>query len=601
MTTSAFYQGSTDDETAYVAWLMALFSTARTSRINHEVMWEESAALCWPEYRNSFTFGHIRAPGIKYTEFQIDTKGSVASHRFMAIGEALVTPQTSLWSLVKLSNPELMKDRNVRLYCRDVTKALWFERYAYNANFVGQNQTNWQALGVFGNMGMLTMPLDTHNGLYPRGLRYMSTSPGEMYVLRNHQGRPDGYIRHFRWLARQAVQEWGREKVGSVICAALDKNDVTTRFDFLEFVLPNTEYDPLQIFNSVKNKKFVSIYVSIQGYCILKKQGYRSFPWACGAYMIAPEEDYGRGPAQMVLPELKTLNAEKAMFLRQGHKAADPSYLIADDGLVTLKTEPRAFNYGGLSAQGVPLARPLETGQIQITQDMLEASAGAVDDAFLVSLFPELFSDAKQAQMNVRQVVERANLRGMFLAPLGRQYGEYLGPMIDRELEVLSFLRKLPKRPPIMDEANGEFTYQYCSPLARAQAGQSIEGYMKLVEFGQNVAQTTGDPTIMDVFDHDEAFPEMADALFVPENWMASADKIMQKRQQRAKQAQIDQQVKMLPGLAAKAKADAITQKALTGGNTGGTLSGVPTGQMPMMPGQPSPGGRAFGQPGEQG
>ena len=600
MTTSAFYQGSTDDEMAYLAWLMAMFSSARTSRLNFEVVWEESAALCWPEYRNSFTYGHIRAPGVKYTEYQIDTKGSIASHRFMAIGDALVTPQTSLWSIVKLSNSDLMKDKTVRTYCREVTRILWQERYAYNANFVSQNQTNWQALGVFGNMGMLTMPLDTHNGLYPRGLRYMSTSPGEMYVLRSHQGRPDGYVRHFRWYARQAAQEWGREKCGPVIQAALDKNDVNTRFDFLEFVLPNTEYDPLQIFDPVKNKKFVSVYVSVQGYRILQKQGYRSFPWSCGCYLLAIEEDYGRGPAQMVLPELKTLNSEKAMFLRQGHKAAEPAYLIADDGLVTLQTAPRAFNYGGLSPQGAELAKPLQTGTIQITQEMLDASAAAVDDAFLVSLFPELFSDQKMGQLTVRQVVERANMRGMFLAPLGRQYGEYCGPMIDRELELLSFLRKLPKRPPILNEADGEFKYVYCSPLARAAAGQSIEGYMKLVEFGENVAQTTGDSSIMDVFDHDEAFPEMADALFVPENWMASQDKIMQKRQNRARQAERENQVKELPGRAAIMKAQAINTKALTGGNTGGTLSGVPTGGMPMMPGQNSPGGRAFGQPGAQ-
>ena len=52
------YSGATQDETNYVAWLMLLFSTARGRRVNFEIQWEESAALCWPSYRNSFTFGH---------------------------------------------------------------------------------------------------------------------------------------------------------------------------------------------------------------------------------------------------------------------------------------------------------------------------------------------------------------------------------------------------------------------------------------------------------------------------------------------------------------------------------------------------------------
>lgn len=593
------YSGSMDDEAAYVAWLMLLFSTARNNRINFEVMWEESAALCWPEYRNSFTFGHVRAPGIKYTEFQVDTAGSIASHRFMAICDALLTPQTSLWSIVQLSNRDLMRDRTVQEYCSEMTKTLWRQRYAWQANFTGNNQQNWQALGVFGNMGMFTHPMDTKGGLYRPGLCYMGTSPGEMYVLRNHQGRVDGYIRHFRWVARQAYQRWG-DKVHETIKAALHKNDSYTRWDFLEFCLPNTEYDPLKIFDPVANKPWVSVYVSVQGFHILEKQGYRTFPWACGAYMLAPEEDYARGPAQMVLPDLKTLNAEKAMFLRQGHKAADPAYLIADDGLVTLKTAPRSFNYGGLSKQGAKLAQPLDTGQIQITEEMLEASAKCVNDAFLVSLFPELFSDQKQVQMAVRQVIEQSNLRGMFLAPLGRQYSEYLGPMQDRELDILSQLRMLPKRPPIMKEAKGEYDYQYCSALARAAGQQKVEGFMKLTEFYSERSQATGDPSLMDVFEFDEAAPEMAEALFVPVNWLADPQKIAKKRQGRAQQAEREAQVKELPGRAAMEKAKAITAKALTGGNTGGTLSGVPTGQMPMMPGQTSPGGRAFGQPGAQ-
>lgn len=600
------YGSTTDNETDYAAWLMMLFNQARTRRLTFEVQWEESAAVCWPEYRNSFAFGHVRPPGVKYTEFQVDTSGSVAAHRFMSICDALITPFSMLWSVYKDINPDLMKDRSVQLYYKQYTQAIWNQRYRWEANFVGSNQLNWHALGVFGNMGMMVEELDTRPGNMKPGLRYVATSPGEMYPLRNYQGRVTGYIRHFRWNARQAVGKWGMDKVALQVRNAYDRSDQTL-FDFLEFVLPNTEYDPKQIFHW-KGKPWASVYLSVIGQKIMERKGYRSFPWAGSGYDFAPEEDYGRGPAQMVLPSLKTLNAEKAMMLRVDHKAAEPAYLISDDGLVTLKTAPNAFNYGGLGEAGEERAKPLQTGNLQVTPEMMAEELKSVNDAFLVSLFPSLMPD-KQTQKTVLQTIEDANERGIFLAPtLGRQFTEYLGPMLDREADILQFLsankadkdRILPKMPPIMREAGGESQTVFCSPLARALTGQKIAGFMKISQFAQGVSEATQDPSIMDAFDFDEALPEMADEFFVPANWMADEKKKAGKRQARTQQQQQDNAVKALPGQAAIEKAHAISAKAATGGNIGGTLSGVPEGGMPMMPGQNQPGGRTFGQPGRQ-
>lgn len=600
------YTGSTDNTAEYAAWLMMLFGQARTRRLTFEVQWEESAAVCWPEYRNSFSFGHVRPPGVKYTEFQVDTSGSVAAHRFMSICDALITPFSMLWSVYKDANPELMKDREVQLYYKKYTQAIWSQRYRWEANFVGSNQLNWHSLGVFGNMGMMVEELDTRPGNMKPGLRYIATSPGEMYPLRNYQGRVTGFIRHFRWNASQAILKWGMENVAVAVKAAYDRNDQTL-FDFLQFVLPNTEYDPHKIF-SWQGKPWASVYLSVFGMKIMERGGYRSFPWAGGAYDFAPEEDYGRGPGQMVLPSLKTLNAEKAMMLRVDHKAAEPAYLISDDGLVTLKTAPSAFNYGGLGDAGEPRAKPLETGNLQITPEMMAQELKSVDDAFLVSLFPSLMPD-KQDQKTVLATIEAANERGIFLAPtLGRQFTDYLGPMLDREADILQFLsanqpdnlRIMPKMPPVMREAGAESQTVFCSPLAKALTGQKVSGFMKVVQFAQGVAEATGDQEVMDVFDFDVANPAMADEFFVPVDWMADPKKIAAKRQARQKQVEQENAVKALPGQAAIEKAHAISDKAAAGQNIGGTLSGVPEGGMPMMPGQNAPGGRAFGQPGQQ-
>src|SRR5579859_2989252 len=591
---------------------MQLFWQARTRRINFEPQWEEAAALCLPEYRNSFAFGHVRPPGVKYTEFQIDSAGSIAAHRFGVLCDALITPHNMMWSRVRPDNKELMKDRAAQLYYDQVSEVLWTHRYRPEANFFSQNQQNWLCLGVFGNMGMYVDEYDGRPGEYRPGLRYCATSPGEIYILRNHQGRENGHIRHFRWSARQAALKFGMANIGPVLQAAVEKESQEL-WDFLQFVLPNTEYDPLKIFDR-KSLPWASIYVSVPGHCILQKGGYRTYPRAAGGYMRAPEEDYDRGPAQMVLPALKTLNSIAAMFLKQGHKAAEPAYLLADNGLTDLKTAPNSFNYGGLTEQGQKLVELLETGNIQVTQDMINSQLKYVSDAFLTGLYPILQPpDVKQGPMNARQVIENAVDRGMFLAPtLGRQYTDYIPTMIDRELSILSFLSQglsdreraarclLPRPPGIVQEARGEYKLQYVSPLAKAMNGQGIASYLRLSEQTGAVIQQGGDPALMDNFDFDAAWPEIADDTFVPVHWMADEKKKAAKAQGRQQAQERENQVKELPGKAAIIKAQAIQAKAGAGQNIGGTLSGVPSGQMPMMPGQSQPGGSAFGQPGAQ-
>src|SRR5579859_1562643 len=112
---------------------MQLFWQARTRRINFEPQWEEAAALCLPEYRNSFAFGHVRPPGVKYTAYQVDSTSAVKAIKFHAIADAMLTPHNMLWSVYGPTGPdrrELMKQREVKLYYEKLTQIMWDLRYS---------------------------------------------------------------------------------------------------------------------------------------------------------------------------------------------------------------------------------------------------------------------------------------------------------------------------------------------------------------------------------------------------------------------------------------------------------------------------------------
>ena len=580
------YYGETEDEQAHLEYLMRLFASARLHRSGFEGQCEEAAAICWPEYRGTFSFGNTRTPGAKYTQYQVSSTGSIAAHRFMAIFDAMVTPFNSLWSEIRAQDPYLQKQKSARAYYQEISRIVWGERYRAVANFQGQNQQNAQGLGVFGTMGMVTDALDRRPGVYQPGLRYMAVAPGEIYLLQNHQGRIDGYIRSLQFTGREAAGKWPEihtDPKYQLLKAACDRGNVTTKYDFLEFVLPRTDYDPGKVFSG-RGKPWSSTYVSMVGPCIVETGGYHSFPLACGRYSQAPGEWYGRGPAQIALHELKTENAGKAAYLQTAAEAGDPSYLLPEDGLFDFKHGAGLDHYGGMTDDGRPLVALKPIGAIQITKEMMDQSAAVIRSAFLNDLFPLLF-DQRGPQRGAREVVEMAIQQGIFLSPLARQYTEYCAPLVEREIDLLGRMGKFPEPPDVVKEAGSDYETHFTSPLAQALDMPAIGGYMRTVEMASAISQAQGgDRSVFYHFAFKRALPAIATNQRVPEDWMSTDKEVEAQARAAAQAAAEDRRVKSLPGEAAIAKARAITAKAQTGGNIGGTLSGTPEGGMPMMP-----------------
>ncbi len=564
---------------ARLAFLMTLFQQKRLKRSNFEGQWEEASAMCWPEYRSTFTYMHDRPEGAKQTQYQVDSSGAIAAHRFMAVVDFMLNLRG-----LKLtpSDPNLLKDKPTALWFDEVSATLLRERYDAYANFTGQHQPNCQGLGVFGNMGMWTEKWAAPHIQNQKGLAYRTISVGEYYPLYGFQGRHEGGIRHFRLMAAQAAQKWGIEKIPPALVTALQQNS-QYRYNFLHFILPRTDWNPWEMLTP-KGKPYASIYVSVEGYCILEEGGYRTLPSCYARYMQAPDEDHGRGPAQMVLPALKTSNAVTVDFLTAGHKAASPAYLIGDDGLFDFKSHAGAFNYTQF-VDGKPQVAMLPTGDMKAAEEIMERQNRFINDAFLVSLFRDLFDDAKAGrEMSARQVVERAVDRGIFLAPLGNLYAEYCAPIIERELDLLSEMGKLPPMPQALKEAEGQYEVEYDSPITRSVKQGYSAATMQLIETMQGIAQATGDTSVFDNIELDEATRVIGEGTAVPERVFASAESKKQKAAQRQQAQEREQQAKEMPARAAIIKAQAIAQKAQAGQNIGGTLSGVPQEQMPQVP-----------------
>jgi hypothetical protein len=426
-------------------------------------------------------------------------------------------------------------------------------------------------------------------GVPIRALRYRAVPLGELFIRENHQGLVNGFCRWFRLDARQCLEMFGPERFPGQLRTALDSQS-QQKYDFIHRVVPNTEWEPGRL--DAKGKRFASQYICVQSKTMMREGGYNTFPMAISRYAQGPGEVYGRSPAMMVLPSLKTLNAEKSTFLKQGHRAADPVLLTADDGILDMSLRPGAINKGGVNAQGKPLVHILPSGEIQISKEMMAEEKSLINDAFLVSLFQIL---TESPQMTATEVIERTNEKGILIAPnAGRQMSEYLGPMIHRELSLLAEMRLLDPMPPVLKAARGNYEVEYTSPLARAMRAQEAAGMMRTIQEALEIVNATQDPSHLDVFSFDRALPAIADINGVPITWMATDKEVSAKRDQRAKAQAQAAQIQAMPAQAAMMKAQAVQSKAEQENGVAQARGNPNPGQVgPPMPqggGQPQPG-----------
>ncbi len=528
------------------------FAALQRKRYVFDQHWEEVAELVLPVYRNTFSYGSQNTPGEKKTERQVDSTAALALTRFAAILDSLLTPRNMFWHALSADNEDLAKVRDVKIWFEQVTKVLFKQRYKPTANFSSQNLNTYTSLGAFGNGALWIDPLQAQEG--GRGLRYKSIPLGQIWFRENFQGKVDGFCRFFRLNKEQAVQQFGLDALPEMIKICADQNAV---FDFLQRVVPRMGYDPQRL--DAKGKPWASYYIAISGKCLLLEEGYMSFPISVSRYDQAPGETYARGPAMTILPTIKTLNAEKRDFLTQGHRAVSPVLLTTDDGIVDFSMRPGALNKGGFSADGKPLVGTLPIGNIQVSKEMMDDERVIIQDAFLVNLFQIL---QENPSMTATQVIEIVNQKGILLAPtVGRQQSEYLGPMIDRELDVLAAQGLLPPMPEILQEAQGEYNVVYTSPMSRAMRAQEVAGFGRTMEIVTGIVNITQDPSPLDNFNMDIASRETADIQAVPESWMASEDEVQAKREQRQQMIDQQQQIQAAPAAAAMMKAKAVQDK----------------------------------------
>lgn len=537
--------------------IMRDYEQMQSDRGVWEEHWREIAERVLP--RQNWFAASDKTPGEKRTEKIFDATAGLALERFAAAMESMLTPRTMKWHKLKTSEVALLDNIQVQAYLDEVTNILFQIRYNPKANFASQVHETYMSLGAFGTGAIF---IDDIPGT---GIRYKSINLSEIYIAENHVGVVDKVVRKFPMTARQAAQKWGYDKMPDKIKTALEKQP-EREFEFLHCVKPNQDKQAGR--RDYRGMEWISYYVCHEARMIMSEGGYNSFPYAVSRYVTAPKEIYGRSPAMTVLPDIKMINEMSKTVLRAAHKIVDPPLLLQEDGVLqAFNTRPGALNFGGVDEQGRQVVQPLQTGaRVDIGMDMMEQRRKVINDAFLITLFQILVDSPN---MTATEAMLRAQEKGALLAPtMGRQQSEMLGPLIERELDILARAGALPPMPEILREAGGEVEIEYVSPLNRAQRAEEGVAILRTLEAVAPLAQI--DPSVMMIFKPEEIARELSEINGVPAKILRSQEEVEEMKAQQAQQAEAAAILQAAPVAANSAKT--LAETAQIAGNVPAAL-----------------------------
>lgn len=221
---------------------------------------------------------------------------------------------------------------------------------------------------------------------------------------------------------------------------------------------------------------------------LIVRRRLRSSPFIAFRWMKMPGENMGRSPVMKALPDIKTANKVVELILKNASIAVTGIWQAEDDGVLnpsTIELVPGAIIPKAVGSAGL---RPLEMpSRFDVSQLVLSDLRARIRHALLVDRFAQI-DDRK---MTATEVLARSNEANLLLGAMyGRLQVELLTPLLTRLYHILQSRGEIVDLP-----LDGRIvTISYQSPLARLQAGQSIEPVLSLIDgvsrLGSGAVQT---------------------------------------------------------------------------------------------------------------
>jgi Bacteriophage head to tail connecting protein len=488
-----------------------------------ESLWQEIDEL-FPNGAGGFlrqTPGNVRGEG------NFDTTHITALGRFAAAMTAITLPEEKQYIKPRFADPELMKIRDVKLWCERAGQRLYDIRYAALTGFGMAANEDFDQLGRYG-----TSPV-WQEAIPGRGLIYRTLHLSESYIDTDAAGLVDTVHRAFEKTARECEQMFGLEALTPKMreCLATPGKE-HTKFQLVHIVMPNTQWDEDKM--DWRRMPIASRYLAVDEKMYLRRSGFNTMPISVSRHLTSPMEKYGRSPAINKLATIRGLQAMRHTTLRAGHKAIDPALMFYDDdGLTSLQTKPGGMVPGLMTEDGRPLIARVPGGEngLPYAQEMMAEERVEVRSEFLEEFY-KILTDPN-SRMTTTEVLEVMGKQGILVRPYANRYRtEKQAPMCARDLDLALRAGQIEDFPPEVQEAGAWPIMDYDNPLSAMAKAEEAGRTMRFVEVLTPWAQLD-EGAVFDYVDTDELVPGLADAIGVPARYVRSKEQVAAMRGER--------------------------------------------------------------------
>lgn len=461
--------------------LLQYFEYVEGKRHNWNSYWQDVKDNVWV---TGGDFNRTTTPGEEDSINIYDPTAALGLGKFGSVLESLLTPRNDEWHGLRPSIPELAENKEAKVFFEELTEALFKWRRAPGSGFSSSMHVGYKSLGAYGNQCVNPMPISRG------GISYRNVHIGAIHVAVDDRGNIDSIFHKWPMTAMAAHRKWGKLAPESVKEALKEKP--YEEQDFLHIVMPREnrergrpgakgmKFESWEI--GLTDKQFIPVKSAVSGK-LSQSGGFNTLPYIYSRYAVDPAEIYGRGPLMLVLPAVQTSQEQVRTIQIAGQLAVEPQILAMDDNLLS-SVDADGFSLvsgsvmaGGLDSRGNPRFKTFENNyKHPMMMDILNLSREQINDALLIDLFQIL---VENPAMTATEVMIRAQEKGQLITPLvGRQQDELLGPVIARELDILSEQRLLPRMPEVLKEAEGEYDIIYDSTASRMQKEEKIQAVL---------------------------------------------------------------------------------------------------------------------------